>query len=68
VGSRRPSPATRLRFRPPLGQDRVVVTTTIGFIASAAMTLVAISFLQRERTKAREERRPQDGSARSGSP
>jgi heme/copper-type cytochrome/quinol oxidase subunit 2 len=42
-----------------------VLVTTIGYIASAAVVLVAISFLQRERVRSREEQRPQNGRLRA---
>ena len=41
-----------------------MVLTTVGYIASAAVALIAISFLQRERARAREERRPQNARLR----
>jgi heme/copper-type cytochrome/quinol oxidase subunit 2 len=34
--------------------------STIGYIVSAAVVLVAISLLQRERQRARDEHRPQN--------
>ncbi|MGN6743429.1 MAG: hypothetical protein ACTHJL_09045 [Amnibacterium sp.] len=42
-----------------------MLVTTIGYLASAAVVLVAISFLQRERVRSREERRPQNGRLRA---
>jgi len=41
-----------------------VLATTIGYLVSLVVVLVAIWFLQRERARAREERRPQDGRVR----
>lgn len=42
-----------------------MLVTTIGYIASAAVVLVAISFLQRERVRSREEKRPQNARLRT---
>jgi heme/copper-type cytochrome/quinol oxidase subunit 2 len=42
-----------------------VLLTTVGYLASAAVALVAISYLQRERTRAREEKRPQNRRLRT---
>jgi heme/copper-type cytochrome/quinol oxidase subunit 2 len=43
-----------------------VLVTTIGYIVSAAVVLVAIALLQRERQRAREERRPENRRLRGG--
>jgi heme/copper-type cytochrome/quinol oxidase subunit 2 len=42
-----------------------VLATTVGYIVSAAVALFAISALQRERTRAREEKRPQNARLRA---
>lgn len=42
-----------------------MLVTSVGSLAAAAVVLVAISFLQRERTRAREEQRPQNGAVRA---
>lgn len=39
--------------------------TTIGYVASIVVVLVAISFLQRERARAQEEHRQQNGRVRA---
>ena len=42
-----------------------MLATTVGFIVSAAVALFAISALQAERTRAREEKRPQNARLRA---
>lgn len=41
-----------------------MLVTTIGYLVSAAVVLVAVSLLQRERQRAREERRQENGRLR----
>ncbi|MCU1473890.1 hypothetical protein [Amnibacterium sp.] len=42
-----------------------MLVTTIGFVVSAGVALIAISALQTERTRARAEKRPQNARLRS---
>ncbi|HEV7624007.1 MAG TPA: hypothetical protein VGO26_07725 [Amnibacterium sp.] len=42
-----------------------MLTTSIGFVVSAGVALVAISALQRERARAREQKRPQNSRLRA---
>lgn len=42
-----------------------MLLTTVGYLGSAAVAIVAISFLQRERAAARQEHRPQNARLRA---